>query len=202
MDEVVDARGMPCPAPVVRTREALQRGSRELEVLVDNPTARDNVTRFAVSQGCGVEEVKEEEGVFRLVIRKKGEAVRTSDETRAAESALSRQGGKVVVLSSDNMGRGDEELGRILLKAFLNTLSESDRLPWRLVLFNRGALLVVEGADTVPALARLADRGVEVLVCGTCLDYFGAREKVAVGTVSNMFEILETLLVASDSLTI
>lgn len=201
MGEVVDARGLACPAPVVKTREALQRGHTELEVLVDNPTARENVTRFAISQGCRVE-VSEEGETFRLAIRKEGEPGPSSGEVPATEALSSREGKKVVVLSSDIMGRGDEKLGRILMKAFLNTLSESENLPWRLVLFNRGVLLAVEGADTIAALSTLAEKGVEILVCGTCLDYFGTKERVAVGTVSNMFEILETMLVASNSVSI
>ncbi|MDI6874762.1 sulfurtransferase-like selenium metabolism protein YedF [Candidatus Solincola sp.] len=201
MGEVVDARGMACPAPVVKTREALQRGCLRFEVLVDNPTARDNVTRFAVSQGCSVE-VGEEGGVFRLAISREGGAEEAALGAVCAEHSPSPEEKRVVVLSADVMGRGEEELGRILMKAFLNTLAESEKRPWRLVLFNRGVLLAVEGADTVPALSEMVSRGTEVLVCGTCLDYFGAKEKVAVGTVSNMFEILETMLVASNSITI
>ncbi len=198
---MVDARGLPCPTPVVKTREALQRGCQRLEVLVDNPTARDNVTRFAASQGCSVE-VSEEDGMFHLYIMREGGPEEAVCATATAESPSPSGEKRVVVLSSDVMGRGEEELGRILMKAFLNTLAESERRPWRLVLFNRGVLLAVEGADTLPALKELASRGVEVLVCGTCLDYFGAKDKVAAGTVSNMFEILETMLVASNSVTV
>jgi len=203
MDEVVDARGLSCPLPVVKTREALQRGLTRLEVLVDNATARDNVSRFASSQGCRVE-VSEEGGTFRLRLEKAGPgAAGTATAFQAAEAAPSPSShGTAVLISSDIMGRGDEELGRILLKAFLNTLAENDPLPWRVVLFNRGVLLAVGGADSVPALSNLAGLGVEVLVCGTCLDFFGVKDKVAVGTVSNMYEILNTMLMASNSITI
>lgn len=201
MDEVVDARGLACPAPVVKTREALQRGCLRFEVLVDNPTARDNVARFAASQGCGIE-VSEENGVFRLHISREGGMEEAACVDVAAESLPPTEEKRVVVLSSDVMGRGEEKLGRILMKAFLNTLVESEKRPWRVVLFNRGVLLAVEGADTLPALEALVSRGVEVLVCGTCLDYFGVKGEVAAGTVSNMFEILETMLVASNSVTV
>ncbi len=194
MKERVDARGLACPAPVVRTREALKGGAAEIEVLVDNPTARDNVCRFASSQGC-VSEVFEEEGGFRIAITR-------GAEEAGAESAPGHAGRAVVVLSSDVMGRGDEELGGILVRAFLNTLAESDPLPWRVVLFNRGVLLAVEGGDGVEALSNLRDMGVEVLVCGTCLDYFKAKEGLAVGTVSNMYDILTTMLSATNSVTI
>jgi len=195
MGETVDARGLACPEPVVRTRGALGKGARELEVLVDNPTARDNVCRYASSQGCRVE-VEQEGEAFRITISKEREEA--SAEAAAAEAEVR----SVVVLSSDIMGRGDEELGRILIKAFLSTLAESDPLPWRIVLFNRGALLALEGEDTVQALSNLGGLGVEILVCGTCLDFFGAKNKLAVGTVSNMYDILTTMLSATNSVTI
>lgn len=202
MAETIDARGLACPVPVVRTREALRRGALDLEVLVDNPTARDNVSRFAASQGCAVE-VVEEGDCFRIVISRTGETAEGAPGAAAACDASDASGErKVVVLSSDIMGRGDEELGRVLIKAFLNTLAESDTLPWRVVLFNRGVLLAVEGAETVQALVNLSSTGVEILVCGTCLDFFGLKEKVAVGTVSNMYEILSSMLAASNSVTI
>lgn len=199
MTETVDARGLACPAPVVRTREALRGGVGRIEVLVDNPTARDNVSRFATSQGCAVE-VVEEGDCFRIVISRAGETAEEASETAAVCGASGER--KVVVLSSDIMGRGDEELGGVLIKAFLNTLAESDSLPWRVVLFNRGVLLAVEEAETVQALEILSSMGVEILVCGTCLDFFGLKEKVAVGTVSNMYEILNSMLTASNSVTI
>lgn len=199
MAETVDARGLACPAPVVKTREALRGGAGRIEVLVDNPTARDNVSRFATSQGCSVE-VLEEGGCFRILISRAEETAEYASGTAAVCGASGER--KVIVLSSDIMGRGDEELGRVLIRAFLNTLAESDSLPWRVVLFNRGVLLAVEGAETVQALVNLSSMGVEILVCGTCLDFFGLKEKVAVGTVSNMYEILNSVLTASNSVTI
>ncbi len=194
MKERVDARGLACPAPVVRTKEALRAGAREIEILVDNPTARDNVCRFASSQGCS-SEVFEEEGVFRIAITR-------GEGAAEAESRPETETRTVVVLSSDVMGRGEDELGRILMKAFLNTLAENDSPPWRVVLFNRGVLLAVEGAEGVEALSNLQCMGVEILVCGTCLDYFKQKERVAVGTVSNMYDILTTMLSATNSVTI
>lgn len=197
MENSVDARGLACPAPVVKTRDALKTGARDIEVLVDNPTARDNVSRFASSQGCEVS-VKEEGEIFRIAISNPaGEAA--GREEKSAGEAETRA---VVVLSEDIMGRGSEELGTILVKAFLNTLAENDPPPWRVVLFNRGVYLAVEGADTVEALLHLRELGVEILVCGTCLDFFGLKEKVAVGTVSNMYDILTTMLAATNSVTI
>ncbi|RJP35605.1 MAG: sulfurtransferase-like selenium metabolism protein YedF [Actinobacteria bacterium] len=197
MGELVDARGLACPAPVVRTRDALKSGAVEIEVLVDNPTARDNVCRFASSQGCKVD-VAEEGDIFRIMLSGPGDQPDAGQDTAGAATDQRI----VVVLSEDIMGRGSAELGKILVKAFLNTLAENDPPPWRMVLFNRGVLLSVEGEDTVEALRNLHGMGVEILVCGTCLDFFGCKDKVAVGTVSNMYDILTTMLAATNSVTI
>jgi selenium metabolism protein YedF len=199
MKESVDARGLACPAPVTRTRDALKSGARDIEVLVDNPTARDNVSRFASSQGCRVE-VNQEEEIFRIAITSPSTAAEAQAEAGSTSQDLEVK--TVIILSQDIMGRGEEELGSILIKAFVNTLAESDPPPWRIVLFNRGVLLAVEGAETVEALINLEKLGVEILVCGTCLDYFRLKEKAAVGTVSNMYDILSTMLEATNSVTI
>ncbi len=205
MSEVIDARGLACPAPVVKTRNALNAGATDMEVLVDNPTARDNVSRFAASRGCSVKLVEEGTG-FRLLVTAPSGAAETPGTAAEApgQAGVSPGGGgkTVVVMTGDTMGRGNDELGKILVQAFLNTLAESESPPWRLVLFNRGVCLAVEGADTVEALSNLAGMGVEILACGTCLDFFGLKEKLAVGRVSNMYEILDTMLMATNSVSI
>ena len=195
MSEQVDARGLACPAPVVKTRDALKGGADEIEVLVDNPTARDNVCRFASSQGC-TSDVTEEAGIFRITVyNPEGQP-----QIPAGEEGPEQR--TVVVLAEDIMGRGSPELGKILIKAFLNTLAENDPPPWKIVLFNRGVMLAVEGEDTVQALSNLHSMGTEILVCGTCLDFFGLKEKITVGLVSNMYDILTTMLAATNSVTI
>ncbi len=196
MSEQVDARGLACPTPVVKTRDALRGGADEIEVLVDNPTARDNVCRFASSQGCS-SDVIEQAGIFRIMVHNPAGRPQTRDEDDSPSEQRT-----VVVLAEDIMGRGSPELGKILVKAFLNTLAENDPPPWKIVLFNRGVMLAIEGEDTVQALSNLHSMGTEILVCGTCLDFFGLKERVAVGLVSNMYDILTTMMEASNSVTI
>ncbi len=201
MSEQIDARGLACPAPVTKTRDALRYGARDIEVLVDNAAARDNVRRFASSQGCQVQ-VEEEGDLFRVVINSPpapGESPGMAIEVPASMGAERKT---VIVLSGDVMGRGEDELGRILIKAFLNTMAESETLPWRVILFNRGVLLAIEGAETTEALINLDELGVEILVCGTCLDYFGVKDRLAAGMVSNMYEIQSTMLMATNSLSV
>jgi selenium metabolism protein YedF len=196
MSEIIDARGLTCPQPVMRTRDALESGAEEVEVLVDNAAARENVSRFASSRGCQVR-VEEEPGSYRIILSGCPEA---RGKTQPAEVICSDTR-NLVVLSTDAIGK-DEELGRILMKAFLNTICEGERIPWRLVLLNRAVLLALEDAETREAVANIESAGVEVLVCGTCLDYFNAKERLAAGRVSNMYEIVETMLMASNSVTI
>lgn len=189
---MVDARGQACPRPVVMTKQALQAGSGSLRVLVDNPTARDNVTRFARSQGCEVAVSEEDSGFSLTVTPGASEAASPSGENAA----------HLFVLSSDFMGKVDNDLGHLLIKAFLNTLADRDELPSHLVLFNNGVALACGEAETVEAIRRLEDRGVIILVCGTCLDFFGLKEELRAGTVSNMYEIVDALASAGRCITI
>jgi selenium metabolism protein YedF len=190
-ENTLDARGLACPQPVVLTKQALQGGNGPLRVLVDNPAARDNVTRFARSQGCEVA-LREEDFGFSLELTPgAGEAV-----------APGAGGAHLFVLSSDFMGKVDNDLGRLLIKAFLNTLADRDDLPSHLILFNSGVALACGEAETVASLERLEGRGVSILACGTCLDFFGLKQELRAGVVSNMYEIVDALAGAGKCITI
>ena len=186
----VDCRGMACPQPVISTREALQGASAPIVVIVDNEAARTNVRRFAESQGASVA-VAEEGGEFQLTIEPgEGGAGGQAPQVVCGGEGSGRT---VVVVSSEGMGRGDEELGGILMGAFLDTLSQFKEDISHVVFLNAGAKLTVEGARVLEQLRQLEEIGVEVLVCGTCLNHFGISDKLGVGRVSNMYEIVETL---------
>ena len=186
----MDLSGLACPEPVVIARKALLEGERELKVRVDDAVASENVSRMARRMGCEVR-VEEADGVFNLDIRASGE---TMPEKKATATTF--------IISADYMGKGDEELGKVLIKTFLNVLAEAETPPERLLLFNTGVRLVVEDAETLPALRNLISSGSEILVCGTCLDFLELREKVAVGTVSNMYEIAEAMSSSSNTISI
>lgn len=182
MEEMLDARGLECPLPVVRTNEALARMTGgSLVVLVDSAISRDNVNRAAEKWGHAVT-IGEHEGAIALRIEKK-----TSAEQARKERLT------VVFIASDQAGRGEEALGRLLMKSFLFALTQTSSPPNRLIFMNRGVHLAVSGSEVLDSLKALAAAGCDILVCGTCLDYFGLKEKVAVGRVSNMYEIVETL---------
>lgn len=192
MVKEIDARGLSCPQPVVQTKKEIESGAAELVVLVDNKTACQNVTRFAISAGFKVDEEKAGDD-YELHLTK-GSPV-SECESVAAKSSL-------IFIDSEIIGRGSEELGATLMKTFLHTLTESPEQPAKIVFMNSGVKLAAEGSESIADLKELADKGVEILACGTCLDYFGLKEKVAVGKVSNMYEILSSFLQAEKVITL
>ena len=187
----IDCRGKACPHPVLMTKHALE-GLIEGEVIliVDNLAACENVERFAKSQGCPVT-VEKMGSDFHLRLQK--EKSGTGHET---VSEKKDSGNIVVYLNSRFLGNGDEALGSILMRSFLKTLLELKTIPSRLILINSGVWLSSEGSDVLETLRALSEKGMEILSCGTCLDFFGLKEKVKVGMVTNMYTIAQTLLEA------
>jgi selenium metabolism protein YedF len=188
---VIDCRGLACPQPVITTKQALDQGKEgEIIVIVDNSVSCNNVERFARSQGCSVE-IREKGEDFYLHIRKLGEKEK-EEATRAEEKTR-----KVVVyINSQFMGIGDEALGTILMRSFLKTLLELEMKPSRLILINSGVRLATEGSEVLETLGTLSEKGIEILSCGTCLDFYGLKEKLKVGKISNMYDIAQSLLEA------
>ena len=189
MSKIVDARGLACPQPVILTRKALQE-SDAVTTIVDNETAKSNVSRMAAKQGYQVDVEEREDGIY--VHLTKGE--KPVEETAPQPVAVPASGPLVLTVPSEIMGRGDEELGGVLVRAFFHTLGEVEPLPQTIIFFNSGVKLVVEGSPVVEDLQALKARGIEILACGTCLKHYGLKERVAVGEVSNMYTIAETML--------
>jgi len=188
--KTIDCRGLACPQPVLETKKALEKPeAEEILVLLDDPGSKENVRRFAESQGHRVS-VTEEKGVFTLKIQRKGSS---PAEEKLIEKRLEAPGGVVVFLDCDSLGRGSEELGRVLMRSFLQTLEQSDVQPQKIILINSGVKLACEGSEVLEDIQEMSRKGVEILSCGTCLDYFGLKKKLAAGKVSNMYEILQSL---------
>lgn len=191
--QTVDARGFPCPQPVIMTRKALQQAD-EVLTIVDNATSQQNVTRMAEKAGYVVHAEQQGDGIYLHIA--KGHASGPAMAPAAAPQQASRSAGPLVlVIPSEFMGRGEHaELGSVLMRSFLHTLGEIDPLPATIILLNSGVKLVVEGSPVVEDLQALCAAGVEVLACGTCLGYYNLRDKAVVGQVSNMYTIAETML--------
>ena len=194
MDQKVDCRGLACPQPVLETKKALEaQGAEEILVVVDNPSSKENVRRFAESQGHRVS-ITEEKGVFELRIQKgKGKEKSESAGGKTDEIQCSLSPDLVVFIDTDSLGRGSEELGRILMRSFLQTLEQSEVRPQKVILINSGVKLACEGSEVLEDLQELSAKGTEILSCGTCLDFFGIKKKLSMGKVSNMYEILNSL---------
>jgi len=188
--EIVDARGLGCPQPVILAKRALEREASVL-VIVDNAIARENVRRLGVSSGCDVQTADPGDGTFRIRLTKRpgADLSRAEADLTSCGSEAAASGPFVVVLSSDRMGRGDDELGGLLVRAFLHVLGEQERKPDAIIFYNGGVRLAVKDSPALEDLEALAAAGVEMLVCGTCTNYFNLTADVAVGTISNMYDI-------------
>jgi selenium metabolism protein YedF len=194
VNKVVDCRGLACPQPVIQSRRAMAEAD-EVTTVVDNATAVSNVSRMAAREGFAVEVEEKDDGLY-LQMRRKDDP---SAESAVLPAATGGVAGPVVVLISGNgMGRGDDELGGILIRSFLHTLEEVQPLPDTIIFLNAGVKLTIEGSLVVEDLEALEERGVEILACGTCLGHFGLKDKIVVGQVSNMYSIAEALLGAGS----
>lgn len=182
----VNAIGDVCPIPVVKTKKAMQEvtGAETIEVLVDNEIAVTNVTKMASGAGASVTSEKIADAEYKITIEVTGEAATCEG---CDEENL------VVVISSDRMGNGNDELGKVLIKGFIFAVTQLDKLPKTMLFYNGGATLTAEGSDSLEDLKHLEEQGVEILTCGTCLNYYGLSEKLQVGSVTNMYTIVEKM---------
>lgn len=188
---VIDCRGLACPQPVVTTKHALDQFKEgELMVIVNNASSCNNVERFAKSQGFSVR--IREAGEDYYVYINKG----IHEEERKAAQPDQKVKKVVVYINSQLFGGGDEDLGAFLMKAFLKTLLDLDRPPSRLILVNSGVQLAAEGSKVLETLQLLSEKGVEIVCCGTCIDFYELKGKIKVGRISNMYEIIESMLEA------
>lgn len=215
MVKQIDARGKACPLPVIEAKRALEEapGGSRIEVLVDNEIAVQNLCKMAVQKHYEASGTKIQDNCYLVEILKNGTAEEAGERSTeglqsgaehpsepgsgqpgcSCEPMNGTERGMVVVLSSDEMGEKDSTLGRLLMKSFIYALTEQERLPETILLYNGGAWLSCEGADSLEDLRNLESQGVEILTCGTCLNHYGLSEKLAVGSVTNMYQIAQIL---------
>jgi selenium metabolism protein YedF len=199
MSELIDAKGLACPEPVIRTKKALESHD-EVTVLVDNSTAFENITRLGSSSGCTYDAVEEPGGIFRIHLqRQPGSAVQEVGSIQFGPCDISQNaanGPNVFVLASNIMGHGEDELGAILMKAFVHTAVELEHRPDVMILYNTGVKLAASDSGVVDDLKALEAKGVKILVCGTCVNFFELKDKIGAGIISNMYDIASTLTTA------
>ncbi len=199
----VNAMGEACPMPVIMTKKAMAQvsGAEQMEVLVDNEIAVANVSKMAISQGGSVETVKLGDNEYKVLISMEDSEVHLADVDVVSideeDVKMVVADNTVIAFTSDLMGSGNDALGKVLMKGFIFAVTQLEELPKTLLFYNGGATLTCEGSDSIEDLKHLAEEGVEILTCGTCLNYYEMSEKLLVGEVTNMYTIVEKLAGAS-----
>ncbi|MEZ4576541.1 MAG: sulfurtransferase-like selenium metabolism protein YedF [Desulfobacterales bacterium] len=197
----IDARKLACPAPVLAARDALETEHPEvIQILVDNDAARQNVSRFLESRAYRT--IVEADGPdFRVTgSRESGETAQIVQKQAPSPDAETKK--IMVMIATDRFGYGDDDLGRKLMISFIKTLGEMGSELWRLVFVNNGVKLTVSGAEVLDELKKLADSGIHILVCGTCLTHFDILEEKQVGETTNMLDIVTAMQLADKVINI
>lgn len=200
MIKYVNAIGDTCPLPVVKAKNAIKElgGSGTVEVKVDNEIAVQNLGKMAQQKGYGFKSEKNSPAEFTVTLEV-GEAAAATGVEDIPEVCAVVPGHKknvVVAINSARMGHGHDELGTVLMKGFIFALTQQDVLPTTVLFYNGGATLTVEGSTSLEDLKNLEAQGVEIMTCGTCLNYYNLSDKLAVGEVTNMYAIVEKLTTA------
>ena len=215
----INAMGDTCPIPVVKTKKAIEKLEKPdtVETLVDNEIAVENLKKMASQMGFAVSDSKINSGYsVKITVddidkindnkmsvtnaKATSEAKANSIKTGADDMVscnIKNSGEKVVVIKSEFMGDGDNELGKVLIKGFIYALSQQDELPQTMLFYNGGAKITSEGSESIEDLKALEEKGVKIFTCGTCLYYYGLTEKLCVGEATNMYEITKKMTEAS-----
>ncbi|MDR3338423.1 MAG: sulfurtransferase-like selenium metabolism protein YedF [Treponema sp.] len=185
--DIIDVLGKPCPIPVIEAKKALRKkaAGEQVQLLVDNDISRQNLEKMAGGMGCPFSFEKREDGNILVTI--------TAASSIPAAAAGDDGGGLVAAFSKNTMGTGSDELGAILIKAFIYSLTELDTPPETLLFFNSGVKLTTEGSNAIQDLKKLEERGTIISSCGACLDFYQLKEKLAVGNVTNMYAIASAM---------
>lgn len=203
MTKTLDARGLACPAPVLMTKDAVEKDNLNVvAVLVDNEAAKENVSRFLGSQHFSITASKEGND-YKISAHRQGDVPEAASEPEVSPKPSADQNQKIMVLvSTDRLGFGDDELGRRLIISFIKTIKEMGDELWRLVLVNNGVKLTIDGSPVLEDLVAYEKKGLSILVCGTCLSHFNLLEAKRVGETTNMLDIVTAMQLADKVINI
>ena len=202
MEKTIDARGLACPKPVILTKkeiEAIEEGI--ITTIVDNEIAKDNISKLAKSMDLEYKVEEDVEGNYEVTISK-GKASELISTQKVTEKVQQVNDGAVIVIPSDLMGNGDPELGRILMNSFIYTVSETKPYPKAILFYNSGVKLTIKSSGVLDDLLLLEKVGVEIISCGTCLDFYDLKDELGVGEISNMYTIYEKISGPQNTITI
>lgn len=192
--KTIDVKGMQCPKPLIETKKALKElgSNKPLRILLDSQNARNNVVKYLSDNGLEPE-VKQEGEVIEILVNKSDEFKEDIDAAAYCTTTTNTDKGYVFVFAKDHIGEGDEALGKKLAGSFLETMWEMDELPGKIIFLNSGILLCLKGSPYLSALQSLEKLGIELLLCGTCVDFYDKADEIAIGEVSNAYNILSSI---------
>lgn len=201
--KVIDTSGLQCPAPLIATKHALKelKEGESLKIITDSKTSFQNISRFLKDHGT--EYLKEEySGKWILTITKGPVEIISANPEDYCNTEIPHfsKGNFIVAVDSDKMGEGEEDLGHLLMVNFMKALKDLDKLPARIIFYNRGVMLGSENSAVADHLREIERMGVELLFCETCVNYYSLKDKLKIGTLSNMFEIAQKMASASNIL--
>ncbi len=197
--KTIDARGLACPGPVIETKDTIEKEHPPLiGIIVDNKAASENVRLFFESRNYLVS-ISQEGNDFHVTGKKRDEPLEKEPVCGPAKTDMKKI---MVMVSSNRIGHGDDELGEKLMISFLKTLKEMGPELWRLVFVNNGVKLTIEGAEILPVLQEIEKSGIRILVCGTCLNHFNLLDKKQVGETTNMLDIVTAMQLADKVINI
>jgi selenium metabolism protein YedF len=197
---IIDTKGQPCPAPLIAARRALNETAvgESFIVLTDNQTTFNNLSRFLKDNDTDFL-VSEEKGVWTLTITKSKGNIPLKAEDYCPEPVTHfEKGNFIIVIASDKMGEGDDQLGQLLMSNFIKALKDLDRLPHRMVFYNRGVSLATNNSPVIEHLQDMEKMGVELLLCATCVNHYCLETSIGAGTLSNMYEIAEAMVSSTN----
>jgi len=190
---IVNCKGLICPIPLIETKRSIKESKIGDEILVevDNETSFNNLSHFLTDNGFDFE-YTQEATVYQIAFKVK-ELPLKIEVHKSEYKPKTNSGSYIIVFSSDYMGSGNDDLGKLLLKGYINTIEQLERLPQEIICYNSGVALAIKGSDTAKSLKKIEGLGVKISLCGTCVDFFGLKDNLEVGSISNMLYIAEKL---------
>ena len=201
--KIIDVKGLKCPLPLIETKKALSKlpDNESLKIVIDNEISKNNVIRFLGDNGIKSETLKNG-NVFEVLVNQHNVDLKNVEAEKYCKIDPIGKDNYIIIFGKDRLGEGSEDLGFVLAGSLLNTLKEMDNLPTKIIFINSGINLVLKGSPTLLPLKELEKSGVELIVCGTCLNYFNKIDDFAIGRISDMYEILESMTKAGKVINI
>ncbi len=186
---IVNCKGLICPMPLIETKKAIKESKigDTIVVEVDNETSFNNLTHFLNDNGLTFD-YSQDKSLYKLTFTVKELASKSNEPVKVTKPQLSKEN-YIVVIDSNSMGSGNDDLGKLLLKGFINTLDQIENLPQEIICYNSGVTLAIKGSDTAQSLKKLESQGIKITLCGTCIDFYGIKDSIEVGSISNMLYI-------------